>query len=89
MDIVVEADFGNAPKKALVRGWLISAAEGRHDAVVAQLAREARWEVVAAEGELRQDDGTTHRFAHLLAFDGHGKNATICEIVTFFVRTDR
>ena len=43
---------------------------------------------VAAEGEVRHGDGTTGRFAHLLTFDGHGKNARVCEVVTFVVLTD-
>jgi hypothetical protein len=46
MHVVVDADCGNAPKKALVRDWLIAAAKGDTASIRAHLAEQARWETV-------------------------------------------
>lgn len=40
---------------------------------------------VAAEGRLVPADGPARRFAHLLRFTGHGKNAKLASITTYSV----
>lgn len=46
LDVKVEADCGNAPRKAQVRDWLIALAEGDVDAVCRELDDDACWDVV-------------------------------------------
>lgn len=56
MDVVIAADCGNAPKKLLVRDWLIDAAAGDVEGVEARLDQAAHWEDVgAAECRGRSD----------------------------------
>ncbi|MGB3633319.1 MAG: nuclear transport factor 2 family protein [Rubrobacteraceae bacterium] len=53
VDVVVEEDCGNAPKKVLIKDWLVSLATGEIDAVTSQLTEDAQWDVAgsrAAEG---------------------------------------
>lgn len=82
MDVHVDVDCGNAPKKALVRDWLIAAAEGDADEIRARLADQALWEAVGetecrgrdevAEGLARLGaDGVAFRLDRLLS---HGKH---------------
>lgn len=49
VDVVVEEDCGNAPKKAVIKDWLVSLAAGETDEVTSQLAEDARWDVVGSE----------------------------------------
>ena len=118
MDIVIEPDCENAPKKALIRDWLVALASGDQDEVTGLLESDIRWEhvgnkiwtgigevredlpsepadslhvnrllshgkEVAAEGRIVLSDGSESRFAHLLRFSGHGKNAKIAAITTY------
>lgn len=63
MEIIVDADCGNAPKKALVRDWLIAAVESDPEAVENQLCDEARLEVVGA-GTHQGRDAVTAAVTH-------------------------
>ena len=48
VEVAVEEDCGNAPKKAVIKDWLVSLTIGEADLVTSQLAENARWEVVGS-----------------------------------------
>ncbi len=48
MEVRVDADCGNAPRKEQIRDWLVALHKGLDDEVAALLEPEARWEVVGA-----------------------------------------
>lgn len=122
MKIEVEPDCENAPKKAMVRDWLIALASSAPGEVTGLLDPDVRWEhvgtdtwtgidevqarlpsepaeslqisrllshgkEVAAEGRIVRGDGSKERFAHLLSFTSHSKNAKLESITTYSVRT--
>lgn len=45
LEVNVEADCGNAPRKAQVRDWLIALAAGDVDAVCSELDGDVRWDI--------------------------------------------
>ena len=81
LSVSVDADCGNAPRKAQVRDWLIALAEADLDTVCSELDDDVRWDV-AGNGtyvgidEVRshvrdEHDGITRlHLRHLLS---HGK----------------
>ncbi len=49
MNVVVKEDYGNAPKRVLIKDWLVSLATGEIDAVISQLSEDVRWDVAGSE----------------------------------------
>ncbi|MBY5161910.1 nuclear transport factor 2 family protein [Salsipaludibacter albus] len=82
LEVNVDADCGNAPRKAQVRDWLISLAEADVDTVCSQLDDDVRWDVAGSRvhsgiDEVRclvegwaEDHVSQLRIRHLLS---HGK----------------
>lgn len=82
LEVTVDADCGNAPRKAQVRDWLIALAEADVETVCSELAGDVRWDVVgsrvyAGVDEVRRrvqqfaaDRGSRLFIRHLLS---HGK----------------
>ena len=48
LEVIVDPDCGNAPRKAQVRDWLIAFASGDVDAVCAELSDDVTWEIAGA-----------------------------------------
>lgn len=84
--VVIEADCGNAPKKARVRDWLISLAQGDIDAVCGEFDEGVRWDAagdrcyrgidaVRSYVARLTEEQTTHLSIHHLL--SHGKQVAV------------
>ena len=65
--VEVDADCGNAPRKAQVRDWLIALAKGDSETVSHELDDQVRWEV--AGDRVRDGIEEVRRYIELLAED--------------------
>lgn len=78
MDVRVEADCGNAPKKAQVRDWLIAVSERRVADVVASVEDDVTWELLGSASAAGRDevarwlDGSADRSLHIRSLISHG-----------------
>jgi hypothetical protein len=79
MDVQIDVDCGNAPRKAQVRDWLIAVAQGDPDEVGRLLSEDVSWEAVGSStihgrdvvlAGLRSEPARTLVVASLLS---HGK----------------
>lgn len=79
LQINVEADCGNAPRKAHVRDWLIAFAKGDADAVCRDLADDVCWDVA---GKQRYDGiGEVRTYVEKLT-EEHVDELTICHLLS-------
>ena len=77
--IYVEADCGNAPRKAHVRDWLVALAEGDADAVCRDLDNDVCWDVA---GQQRYDGiGEVRAYVEKLT-EEHIDELTICHLLS-------
>lgn len=85
VEVVVEEDCGNAPKKAAIRDWLVALASGKPRDVMSQLADDVEW-TIAGEGTITGSteittlvDGLAGRPITTLVIDNilsHGKRVS-------------
>lgn len=88
MELRIDADCENAPRKAQVRDLLIALSERRADDVAAELAPDVEWEVVGSPTHRGRDDvaravsGPPDRSLHIRNLLSHGKQVAAEGTVT-------
>lgn len=79
MDVRIDADCGNAPRKAQVRDFLVALSERRVEDVAAEFATDVEWEFVGSVAYRGRDqaagavNGPPHRSLHIRNLLSHGK----------------